>query len=114
MGWLARGTHRRTDPREVLPGCRSVICLALNYFPGAGQPAPDYRIARYAWNDDYHDIIEKQLRQFDAALRDLGGTQRYYVDTGPVLERDFATDAGLGWNGKWIDTDAPTLGRRFD
>ena len=100
MGWLARNPERRTDPREVLPGCRSVLCLALNYFPGTRNPAPDYRIARYAWNDDYHDIIEAKLKRLDAAMTELGGRQRYYVDTGPVLERDFATDAGLGWNGK--------------
>ncbi|GAA5479790.1 tRNA epoxyqueuosine(34) reductase QueG [Haloferula helveola] len=99
MGWMERTPHRRCDPREVLPGCRSVVTLALNYYPG---PNPDtgWRIARYSWNDDYHDLIEKKLKQLDAAMSELGGTQRYYVDTGPVLERDFATDAGLGWNGK--------------
>ncbi|NNC87078.1 MAG: tRNA epoxyqueuosine(34) reductase QueG [Akkermansiaceae bacterium] len=111
MGWLARNVHRRTDPREVLPGCRAVICLALNYFPGPENPAAGYRIARYAWNDDYHDIIEAKLKDLDAALGEMGGTQRYYVDTGPVLERDFATDAGLGWSGKstvQIDTKLGT------
>ena len=104
MGWLERAPERRCDPREVLPGCRSIICLALNYYPGRSPFAPGhdggYRIARYAWNDDYHDLIEKRLREFDARLLTLGGTQRFYVDTGPVLERDFASDAGLGWNGK--------------
>ena len=58
------------------------------------------RIARYAWNNDYHDLIEQKLAAFDAALRELGGVQRCHVDTGPVLERDFASAAGLGWNGK--------------
>ena len=107
MKWLARNPQRRCDPREVLPGCRSVVCLALNYFPEtpptkaeAGLPTPPYRIARYAWNDDYHDIIEDKLTTIDQALRDLGGCQRNYVDYGPVLERDFASDSGLGWNGK--------------
>lgn len=104
MAWLERDPERRCDPREVLAGCKSVICLALNYFPGTS-PFPDghaggYRIARYAWNEDYHDLIEKRLREFDAKLQSLGGIQRFYVDTGPVLERDFASDAGLGWNGK--------------
>ena len=104
MAWLERTPERRCDPREVLAGCQSIICLALNYYPGAS-PFPEgheggYRIARYAWNDDYHDLIEKRLREFDAKLQSLGGTQRFYVDTGPVLERDFANDAGLGWNGK--------------
>ena len=104
MAWLERTPERRTDPRNVLPDCKSVICLALNYFPGespfpAGHPG-GYRIARYAWNNDYHDLVEKRLREFRATLEDLGGIQKPYVDTGPVLERDFATDAGLGWNGK--------------
>ncbi len=104
MAWLERTPERRCDPREVLAGCKSVICLALNYYPGRS-PFPEgheggYRIARYAWNEDYHDLIEKRLREFDTKLQILGGTQRFYVDTGPVLERDFASDAGLGWNGK--------------
>lgn len=104
MAWLERTPERRCDPREVLAGCKSIICLALNYYPGRS-PFPEghpggYRIARYSWNEDYHDLIEKRLREFDAKLQTLGGTQRFYVDTGPVLERDFASDAGLGWNGK--------------
>ncbi len=104
MEWMARTPERRTDPREVLPGCRAVICLALNYYPGRSPFPPGgaggYRVARYAWNEDYHDLIVKRLKEFDLRLQELGGTQRYYVDTGPVLERDFASDAGLGWNGK--------------
>ncbi len=104
MKWLERNPTRRADPREVLPGCKSVICLAINYYTGS-DPFPedhpkDYRIARYSWNNDYHDLVEKRLAEFDAKLKNIGGTQRYYVDTGPVLERDFATDAGLGWSGK--------------
>jgi epoxyqueuosine reductase len=101
MAWMARNLERRGDPREVLPGARSVIVFALNYFQGDPQPGPlEGRIARYAWNNDYHDSIEKKLAALNAFLERQGGTQRYYVDTGPVLERDFASEAGLGWNGK--------------
>jgi len=104
MAWLEKTPERRCDPREVLPGCQSIICLALNYYPGRS-PFPEdhpggYRIARYSWNNDYHDLIWAKLKAFDEKLQTLGGTQRYYVDTGPVLERDFANDSGLGWNGK--------------
>ena len=104
MAWLEKNPTRRADPREVLPGCKSVICLAINYYTGSspfpeGHPQ-DYRIAKYSWNEDYHDLVGKRLAEFDAKLKGIGGTQRYYVDTGPVLERDFATDAGLGWSGK--------------
>lgn len=100
MQWLARNVERRTDPRLVVPGARSVIVLAMNYFQGDEPHTPDYRIARYAWNDDYHDMIEARLWELDALLKSQGGTQRHYVDTGPVLERDFASESGLGWNGK--------------
>lgn len=99
MAWMERTPERRCDPREVLQGCRSIVTLALNYYPGSNT-AEGYRIARYAWNDDYHDIIEKMLRRMDEGMQALGGTQRFYVDTGPVLERDHASAAGLGWNGK--------------
>lgn len=109
MAWMARNLERRTDPRVVLPGARSVVVLALNYFQGTsattknGETSPgggDYRIARYAWNEDYHDLIERKLKALDAWMIQQGGAQRYYVDTGPVLERDFASEAGLGWGGK--------------
>ncbi len=63
-------------------------------------PQTPYRIARYAWNNDYHDLIEAKLRALSDFLTTHGGTQRPYVDTGPVLERDFASLSGLGWGGK--------------
>lgn len=102
MGWLEKNPDRRSDPRIVLPECKAIICLAMNYYPGDTPPNadPDYRIARYAWNDDYHDLIEKRLKEFSAKLETLGGEHKPYVDTGPVLERDFASDSGLGWGGK--------------
>ena len=116
MAWMARNLDRRTDPRVVVPGAQSVIVLATNYFQGprdAAGEAPSFRIARYAWNDDYHDLIEKRLDALSLLLAELGGTQRRYVDTGPVLERDFATEAGLGWNGKSTMQLSRTLGTWF-
>jgi epoxyqueuosine reductase len=101
MAWMARNLERRTDPQLVLPGAKAVVVFALNYFQGRAPEGPlEGRIARYAWNEDYHDLIEKKLKEINTHLEALGGTQRYYVDTGPVLERDFASEAGLGWNGK--------------
>lgn len=116
MGWMARDPERRADPRLVLPGCRSVVALALNYYPGPRPPGPAQpsgRIARYAWGDDYHDLILPRLRALAAALEELGGTQKCYTDTGPVLERDFASRAGLGWNGKSTLQIHPALGTWF-
>ena len=103
--WLDRSRAKRTDPQQVLPGARSVVVLALNYWQGPRPPGtPDTPrtgcVARYAWGDDYHDLIQSKLRALDAFLQAHGGQQRYYVDTGPVLERDFAGEAGIGWHGK--------------
>lgn len=100
MSWFERNNERRTDPREILPDAQAMICLALNYNPAEAHPNPEYRIAKYSWNDDYHDLIESKLKDFDLTLSEMGGRQRFYVDTGPVLERDFATESGLGWSGK--------------
>jgi epoxyqueuosine reductase len=97
MAWMERNADRRTSPELVLPGAKSVIVLAVNYWqPGTDSPA----IARYAWGDDYHEIIEPKLYTLDAWLQIHGGRQRQYVDTGPILERDFGALAGIGWQGK--------------
>ena len=131
MDWLARNAERRTEPQRVLDGARSVVVLAMNYWvegrgskvegsealsfdlrPPAFDPPPG-RIARYAWGDDYHDVIEKKLRVLDDWLAARGGRQRHYVDTGPVLERDFAALAGAGWHGKSTMLIHPKLGTWF-
>lgn len=115
MSWLERNKDRRTDPQAVLPGARSVVVLALNYWqPDAPPDAKTVgRIARYAWGDDYHEVIEKKLHAIDEWLRVRGGAQRCYVDTGPVLERDFAALAGAGWHGKSTMLIHPKLGTWF-
>jgi epoxyqueuosine reductase len=104
MDYMRRGAEKRRDPRTILPGARSIVVLALNYFQGdAAQRATATatgRVARYAWGRDYHDVIAAKLDQLDALLREFGGMQKCYVDTGPVLERDHAAQAGIGWHGK--------------
>lgn len=104
MSWIERGATKRSDPQLVLPGAKSVVVLAMNYWQGDRQSqsaAPTRgRIARYAWGDDYHDVIEGKLKRLNEFLEAAGGRQRCYVDTGPVLERDFAATAGIGWHGK--------------
>jgi epoxyqueuosine reductase len=104
MSYMERGEEKRCDPQKVLAGARSIVVLALNYFQGNPQagdrPAAAGRIARYAWGDDYHDLIANKLDRIDEFLRAFGGQQKYYVDTGPVLERDYAAQAGIGWHGK--------------
>jgi epoxyqueuosine reductase len=111
MNYMQRGEEKRCDPEKILPGARSIVVLALNYFQGDMPHSPTQsssaassvatgRIARYAWGDDYHDLIAKKLDKIDEFLRSFGGHQKCYVDTGPVLERDHAAQAGIGWHGK--------------
>ena len=121
MDWLARGEEKRCDPQQVLAGARSVIVVAQNYWQGGRQAeeiAVPWRestgkIARYAWGDDYHEVMLPKLKQLDAFLRERGGTQKCYVDTGPILERDYAAEAGIGWHGKSTMLIDPKLGTWF-
>ncbi|MBI3158103.1 MAG: tRNA epoxyqueuosine(34) reductase QueG [Chloroflexi bacterium] len=109
MAYLAteRGRARRADPRAILPECRSILVLAAPYDPpsSAGPPAaePAGRVAAYAWGDDYHDTLLPRLKALVAFLEAETGApipHRLYTDTGPLLERDLARRAGLGWIGK--------------
>jgi epoxyqueuosine reductase len=103
MNYMERGEEKRCDPQKVLPGARSIVVLALNYFQGKQVQASEDakgKIARYAWGDDYHQVVESKLDKIETFLRDFGGQQKCYVDTGPILERDQAAQAGIGWHGK--------------
>ncbi len=108
MKWLHKDPERRSDPRKVVDGARSVITVGFSYYTGDLSPEiwddPSRgRIARYAWGNDYHDELTPLLRQLAEFVRDEGGPDtgtRYYVDTGPVLEREIAAEAGLGFVGK--------------
>lgn len=113
MAWMERNADRREDPRVVLETAKSVVVLAMNYHQGEREFHPQYRIARYAWNDDYHDLIEPRLRELETWLEQRGGRQRRYVDTGPMLERSWATRSGLGWGGKSTVQIHPKLGAWF-
>jgi epoxyqueuosine reductase len=117
MDWLARDPEGRCRPDVALTGARSVIALGMNYFlPDAPVPEDGVgrgRIARYARGRDYHHLIRKRLRQLDRALAAEGGTQRCFVDSGPLLERDFAVLAGIAWHGKSTLALHPKLGTWF-
>lgn len=117
MEWLGRGEEKRCDPQKVLPGARSVIVVALNYWQGEKvertETAASGRIARYAWGEDYHEVMLGKLARLDEFLRERGGTQKCYVDTGPILERDHAAEAGIGWHGKSTMLIDPKLGTWF-
>lgn len=104
MGWMEKNPDRRADPRRVLPGCRSVISVGLNYFTGhqADERPGNGRIARYAWGQDYHAVFDTRLERLEARVKDLApeARTRRYVDTGPVMEKVWAQQGGLGWIGK--------------
>jgi epoxyqueuosine reductase len=100
MAWLGRDPARRADPARVLIDAKTVVMLATNYFQGPGPRQHSGKIARYAWGADYHDIMLQNMVPLDGFLRESGGLQKCYVDTGPILERDFAAASGLSWQGK--------------
>ena len=116
MAWLEKNPHRRKDPREVLAGAQSIIVVALNYYqaPSLSPPlAAHGLIAQYAHGDDYHALLDQKLTDLCHHLEGYGGIQKCYADTGPILERDWATAAGLGWNGKSTVQIHPKLGCYF-
>jgi epoxyqueuosine reductase len=118
MAYLQRSADRRLDVRNVLPSARSVIALGVLYNtdrPYSTEIADPSRgaIARYAWGDDYHVVIQQRLDALVAWLRERAGDgleARAYVDTGPVQERVYARHAGLGWIGKNTCLINPELG----
>ncbi|HEX3625225.1 MAG TPA: tRNA epoxyqueuosine(34) reductase QueG [Verrucomicrobiae bacterium] len=113
MAWMERSAEKRAEPQKVLPGARSVICLAANYFVDA--PEQNLKtgiVARYARFDDYHDILAERLKSLTQSVAEIGGPETrslWYVDTGPILERDFAQRAGIGFIGKHTNV----ISRRF-
>ncbi len=99
MEYIARGAEKRRDTRLPVPGATSAIVVGLDY----GGREPSGPVARYARGDDYHDIMVDRLRELQRWIgREVGGPIRgkAYVDTGPILERELARKAGLGWFGK--------------
>ena len=120
--WLAQGHHgtmdylardrsraRRADPREILPECKSILVLATPYNPPPSpeEPAENItlrgQVAAYAWGEDYHDVLPtrmKELVQFIDGQVGHSVKNRWYTDSGPILERDLAQRAGIGWIGK--------------
>lgn len=117
MHYLPASVRKRTDLQAVLPGARSVICLAASYASSdvnasAATPFPGL-VARYARARDYHSVLGDNLRILAAYLQELGGPETralWYVDTGPLLERDLAQRSGLGFIGKHTNLISRRLG----
>ena len=104
MGWMERDTAQRTDPRLVFPEARSVVVCALNYFTPhehSGDPATG-KISRYAWGDDYHDVVGGKLKNLLARFKERvpAAEGKACVDIQPMMDKAWAVRAGLGWIGK--------------
>jgi epoxyqueuosine reductase len=102
MEYLDRAPERREDATVLLPGARSVVVVAKNYqTPGEHSPDPRVgRLSRYAWGDDYHEVLLDRLHDLRRHVESLGGRAKVAVDTNAVLEKPWAQEAGLGWQGK--------------
>lgn len=129
MGYLHRNLDKRLDPAKLLPGAKSAIVVALNYkqqaSPSRDREAavsmeksiePRGRIAMYAWGEDYHVVLRDKLRELETKLREEVSKPfdcRICVDTAPIIERELAAAAGVGWIGKNTMAIHPELGSYF-
>ena len=113
MDYLRTHAEARRHPSSVLPEVRSIVMLGMEYH--SERETPDSRIARYACHEDYHDRIRSELNRLSAWLSEAvpGSRSRGVVDTAPLLERDFARRAGLGWVGRNTMLISPRRGSWF-
>jgi len=103
MGYMANHFDKRLDPTKLVPGAKSVISLAYNYYPTKDLVKDDtYKIAKYAYGEDYHFVIKDKLKAFFSSLEEkIGAVEgRVFTDSAPVMERQWAARSGLGWLGK--------------
>jgi epoxyqueuosine reductase len=111
MGWMERREAERIDVTKVLPGARSVVSVAINYYTPHRHSEEGGKISRYAWGDDYHEILLEKLEHLATWMGEAvpGSRSLAYVDTGPVMEKAWAERGGIGWcgkNGNLITQDA--------
>ncbi len=117
MGWMANHFEKRIDPRRLVDGARTVVSVLHNYYqPVTPNPAPDRgRISRYAWGDDYHEVMKEKLYHLFAWLEARTGPRhgRAFVDSAPVMDKAWARRSGLGWMGKHTNLINRRLGSFF-
>jgi epoxyqueuosine reductase len=104
MSWMARDVEKRLDPRQLFPGARSIVVVALNYYtPHQHQDSSNTgKVSRYAWGDDYHNVLKAKLESLLAWIREQepAAAGKVCVDIQPTLDKAWAVRAGLGWLGK--------------
>jgi epoxyqueuosine reductase len=117
MEYMERNLEKRNDVSKVLPGVKSVISLAVNYYTNEqySNQKDKGKISRYAWGKDYHLIIWEKLGQLENELKEIDPEfeSKSYVDTGPVMDKAWAVKAGLGWLGKHTNVINKEMGSWF-
>ena len=114
MSWMARDAEKRANPREIFPAARSVVVVAISYYtPHQHEHNPTTgKVSRYAWGDDYHDVVAQKLRALLAWIKeqDPRVEGKVCVDIQPVMDKAWAVRAGLGWLGKHSNVITPEYG----
>ncbi len=115
MKWMERDPGKRSDPRVLFPDARSMVVVALNYYTPHQHDRTDGgkgKISRYAWGDDYHDVVKEKLRDLlEWTKNEVPGTKgKICVDTSPIMDKAWAVRAGLGWLGKHSNLITRELG----
>ena len=117
MGWMERNFDKRVDPRRLVEGAQSVVSVLHNYYQPAEHAGGERagKISRYAWGDDYHEVMKEKLFRLFAWLDErLGGVHgRAFVDSAPVMDKAWARRSGLGWMGKHTNLINRSLGSFF-
>jgi epoxyqueuosine reductase len=114
MSWMARDVEKRIDPRQIFPHAKSVVVVALNYYtPHKHQQNPATgKVSRYAWGDDYHDVMKQKLGSLLSWIREQepAAEGKICVDIQPTMDKAWAVRAGLGWLGKHSNVITPEHG----
>ncbi|HEX5834709.1 MAG TPA: tRNA epoxyqueuosine(34) reductase QueG [Pyrinomonadaceae bacterium] len=114
MSWMARDVEKRLDPRELFPEARSIIVVALNYYTPEQhhENSNSGKVSRYAWGDDYHDVLKTKLQSLLSWIREQEplAAGKICVDIQPTLDKAWAVRAGLGWLGKHTNVITPEYG----
>ncbi len=115
MSYMENHFDMRLDPRLLVPGAKTVISLAYNYFPKATQRSDTFQISKYAYGKDYHDVVRNKLKQLVSELQEeIGEIEgRVFVDSAPILEKAWAEKSGVGWVGKNGNLIQPKTGSFF-
>ncbi len=117
MGWMENHFEKRVDPRKLVPGAQSVVSVIHSYFQQneATRSPETASISRYAWGDDYHEVLKEKLAELFSWLDERAGgiSGRVFVDSAPVLDKAWAQRAGLGWMGKHTNLISREIGSYF-